>query len=101
HIETSIGSPLVSGDLVLGTCGWLGVALHTVAVRPDASKLNLATEVYRVDKGAPLSTTPLVARGCLFLWSDSGIVTCVDAATGEFAWRNRVGGTYYSSPIAV
>jgi outer membrane protein assembly factor BamB len=101
HIETSIGSPLVSGDLVLGTCGWLGVALHTVAVRPDASKTGQATEVYRVDKGAPLSTTPLVARGCLFLWGDNGIVTCVDALTGELAWRNRVGGTYYSSPIAV
>lgn len=101
HVETSIGSPLVSGDMILGTCGWLGVALHTVAVRYDASKPELAAEVYRVDKGAPLSTTPLVAQGCLILWADNGIATCVDATTGEFLWRNRVGGNYYSSPVAV
>jgi outer membrane protein assembly factor BamB len=116
HTETSIGSPVISRDLVLGTCGWLGYATHTVAVRPyapvSATRPNSnpgaeaggsgggPVEVYRVDRGAPLTTTPLVVDGLLFLWADEGIVTCADAASGERYWTRRVGGTYYGSPVA-
>ena len=100
HTETSIGSPITAGDLVLGTCGWLGYATHTVAVRPDVSQPGKADVVYRVDRGAPLTTTPIVVGGLLFLWADEGIVTCVRSDTGELVWRRRVGGTYYGSPVA-
>lgn len=101
HVETSIGSPIVAGGLVLGTCGWLGYATHTVAVRPYGAETAKPAEVYRVDRGAPLTTTPLAVGGLLFLWADEGIVTCVDAATGKQHWQRRVGGNYYSSPIAL
>src|SRR5262245_31114134 len=35
HIETSIGSPVMAGELVLAMSGWLGVRQEVVAVRPD------------------------------------------------------------------
>ena len=101
HIECSISSPIVAGDLILGTCGYLGHGEQTVAVRPDDAQPDAVTKVYRVERGAPLTPTPLVANGLLFLWADDGIVTCVDARTGEPVWRQRVGGTYYGSPVAV
>ena len=101
HIECSISSPIVAGDLILGTCGYLGHGEQTVAVRPDDAQPGAVTDVYRVERGAPLTPTPLVANGLLFLWADDGIVTCVDARTGKPVWRQRVGGTYYGSPIAV
>src|SRR5207248_1459995 len=31
HLETGIGSPVVAGGLVLGTCGWLGVRQEVIA----------------------------------------------------------------------
>ncbi len=106
HVETAIGSPLVYEGLVLGTCGWLGYATQTIAVRPPSSETGAksppeATEVYRVERGAPLTTTPVAANGLLFLWADNGIVTCVDARTGELHWRNRIGGKFYGSPVVV
>jgi outer membrane protein assembly factor BamB len=101
HIETSIGSPVVVGELILGTCGWLGHATHTVAVRPGDTADDPVKEVYRVDRGAPLTTTPVAHDGLLFLWADNGIVTCTDAATGEVHWQRRVGGKYYGSPVVV
>lgn len=101
HSESSISSPVVSGNLIYGTCGYLGYATHTVAVRPDNGKTATVEEVFRVDRGAPLTTTPLIADGLLVLWADNGIVTCVDATTGREHWRKRVGGTYYSSPVAI
>jgi outer membrane protein assembly factor BamB len=100
HVESPIGSPIIAGDLVLGTCGWLGVKKEVVAIRPrdDGEK---AQPVYRIDRAAPLVLTPLVKDELLFLWSDEGLVTCADASTGEVHWRERVPGTYYGSPVWV
>jgi outer membrane protein assembly factor BamB len=100
HLETAIGSPIVAGELVLGTCGYLGKGNHTVAVRPlGEADAGQAEEVYRVERGAPLTTTPLVVGELLFLWSDDGIVSCADAGNGRVHWQKRVGGTYYASPV--
>jgi outer membrane protein assembly factor BamB len=100
HIETGIGSPIVAGDLVLGTCGWLGVRQEVVAIRPPAPGADgKPQEVYRLTRSAPLCTTPLAAGDLLFLWSDQGMVTCADTATGQVHWRERVAGSYYASPV--
>jgi hypothetical protein len=75
-----------------------------IAGLPGDDRTNTApvvTEAYRIDRAAPLVTTPLVKDGLLFLWSDEGIVSCVEAETGEVHWRQRVGGTYYGSPVCV
>ena len=98
HVETGIGSPVTAGDLVLVTCGWLGVRTEVVAVRPGGGR---PKEVYRLTRSAPLCTTPLVVGELLFLWGDGGIVTCADVRTGEVHWRERVPGSYYSSPVCV
>ena len=102
HIETSIGSPVLAGDLVVGMSGWLGYGKQVIAVRAAEKNGDLEPqEAYRIERSAPLCTTPLVSGRLLFLWADEGIVTCADAQSGKVHWRQRVGGTYYSSPIAV
>jgi outer membrane protein assembly factor BamB len=100
HAESSIGSPIVAGELVLGACGWLGVRQEVVAVRPDAGA-GKAARVWTIQRSVPLCTTPLVKDGLLFLWSDEGIVSCADVATGKVHWRERVEGTFYASPVWV
>jgi outer membrane protein assembly factor BamB len=101
HVEAAIGSPIAAGDLLFGTCGWLGVRQEVVAVRPGAGGNEPAKEVYRIDRSAPLCLTPLVKDDLLFLWSDAGIVSCADALTGKVYWRERVPGQYYGSPVCV
>lgn len=99
HVETPIGSPIVAGDLVLGTCGWLGVKKEVVAVRPAQRGDDKREPIYRLDRAAPLCLTPLAKDDLLFLWSDEGIVSCANSTTGEVYWRERVPGTYYGSPV--
>ena len=102
HIEMAIGSPVVAGDLLLVTCGWLGHGNEVIAVRPKYEAGKVAVEqVYRISRSAPLCTTPLVKGDLLFLWSDDGVVTCADAATGQVHWRRRAGVNYYDSPNCV
>lgn len=102
HIETAIGSPIVAGELVVGVCGWLGHGNEIVAVRPGRAAEAVEPEmVYRIDRAAPLCTTPVANGGLLFMWTDTGIAACADAVTGEIQWRERIGGNYYSSPIII
>ena len=96
HIETSIASPIVAGELILATSGWLGVRQEVVAVRPGKPQPQVA---YTIDRSAPLTPTPLAKDGLLYMMSDQGIASCADAATGEVHWRKRLGGTYYGSPV--
>ena len=100
HVECAIASPIVAGELVLATAGWMGYKNEVVALRPQAAGRK-AEVLYRIERAAPLVTTPIVKDDLLFLWNDHGIATCADVQTGKVHWRERVGGSYYSSPICV
>ena len=39
--------------------------------------------------------------GLLFLWGDSGVVTCTQAKTGKLHWQERVEGRFFGSPVWV
>lgn len=51
-------------------------------------------------RGAPHTPSPLVVGDELYLVSDGGIGTCVDAVTGKVHWQERLGGNYSASPLA-
>lgn len=104
HWESSIGSPVIAGDLVIGVCGYLGYGNEVIAVRGAAwngEGDEPPRAAWRIERGAPLCTTPLVKDDLVVLWSDAGIVTCADVHTGDVHWRQRVGGTCYASPICL
>lgn len=99
HTETAIGSPIVARELVLATCGWLGVRYETIAVGPPQTGADKPAKVYTIDRIAPLCTTPLVKDDFLILWSDNGTVTCADVRTGKIHWSERLRSGFYSSPV--
>lgn len=71
-----------------------------IAVRPDGSGDVTDTHVaWRLRRGAPHTPSPLLVGDALYVVSDQGVVTCVDAATGEIRWRERIGGNYSASPV--
>jgi outer membrane protein assembly factor BamB len=54
-----------------------------------------------VETGAPYTSSLVYANGLLFMATEMGIVTCIDAKTGERVWRERLGGIYSASPVSV
>ncbi len=50
-------------------------------------------------KGAPHTPSPLVVGDELYIVSDRGILTCLDAVSGEEHYQERLGGNYSSSPL--
>jgi outer membrane protein assembly factor BamB len=71
------------------------------AIRPggrgDISKTHI---LWHVPTGAPYISSLVLYDGLLYMAGDVGIVTCIDASTGERVWRERLGGVYTASPVA-
>ena len=69
-----------------------------VALKPGSGGAKPAV-AWTLTRGAPYVPTPIAARDLLFLWADGGIVTCVRPDSGQTVWQERVGGTFYGSPV--
>jgi len=55
-----------------------------------------------IKDGLSYVPTPIIHEGLLYLWGDGGVVTCLDALTGEKIYRERAGnGQFFSSPVLV
>jgi outer membrane protein assembly factor BamB len=50
-------------------------------------------------KGAPHTPSMLLVGDELYMVSDGGIASCVEAKTGEVIWTERIGGGHSASPI--
>ena len=97
----TVGSPVAGGDdLILAACGEGAAHRLLVAVRPG--KPGEEPQVAYTVKGiAPYVPTPLVKGDRVYLWGDAGQVSCLKLATGEQVWSEKVGATYYASPVCV
>jgi outer membrane protein assembly factor BamB len=100
--QRCVASPVVADGRIYQTEGTGGGEKSLVAVRPGAKQGGRAAEMaYRIPRDISYVPTPLAYGGFLFCWGDAGIVTCLKAATGEVVTRERVGGTFFGSPVCV
>jgi outer membrane protein assembly factor BamB len=99
--KRSVSSPVLAAGMIFGTCGSGQGGNYVVAVKPPVSKSQQPELVYSVKDSAPYCPTPVALGDRVFLWSDNGIVSCVDAVRGKVLARRRVEGTFYGSPICV
>jgi outer membrane protein assembly factor BamB len=71
-----------------------------IAVRPDGAGDVTNTHVaWTLMRGVPLTPSPLVVGDDLYLVSDNGIASCLDARTGRPYWQRRLNGNFSASPI--
>jgi outer membrane protein assembly factor BamB len=70
-----------------------------LAVRPGKGDVTETALAWTVKRGAPLTPSPLLVGDELYLVSDTGIASCLDAKTGKECWRRRLGGNHSASPV--
>ena len=72
------------------------------ALRPDGSgMIRDSSTVWRVEHGGPHVPSPIYHEERLYFVSDTGIATCVNAASGETLWQKRLRGRFSASPLLV
>jgi len=95
---SNVPRPVFGHGLVFICTGFQQASL--LAIKPDGhgdvSKSKIA---WRLDRGVSLTPSPLIVGDELYMVTDNGIATCVDAKTGEELWRARLGGNHSASPI--
>ena len=96
----TITGPTVADGMVYATCGARG-ALEAVKLG-GSGRLDAAKAVaWKYADSTPDTPCPVVWKDDLFLVSDNGVATCLDAHSGKRLWRNRLSSRdVKSSPLA-
>lgn len=100
--KKTVACPTIAGDLIFATGGQGGRGVESATVRRGDAPTGRKPEVaYTIESGLPYVPTPVVFEDHIYIWTDGGTVTCVEAATGKQVWQEEVGNQYFSSPICV
>lgn len=95
---SNVPRPVYGHGLVFICTGFNQPSL--LAVRPDGRADVTKTHIaWTVNRGVPLTPSPLLVGDELYLITDNGIATCLDAKTGKELWKARMGGNHSASPI--
>jgi outer membrane protein assembly factor BamB len=95
---SNVPRPVYGDGLVFICTGFQEPSLLAVRLdgHGDVTKSHVA---WTLKRGAPLTPSPLLVGGELYLINDNGIASCVDAKTGVANWQVRLGGNHSASPI--
>jgi len=70
------------------------------AVKPDgAGDVTSSNVVWKLRGHVGKYASPIVVDGLIYTAADESFVTCVEAATGQTVWTERIGGNFEASPI--
>jgi outer membrane protein assembly factor BamB len=93
-----IPKPIYGHGMVYMGTGWGTPSVLAISVdgKGDVTDTHVR---WRLSRGAPHTPSLLLVEDDLFMVSDRGIASCVDARTGETHWQERIGDAYSASPI--
>ena len=95
---SNVPRPIYGHGLVYIATGFQQPSL--LAVRADGTGDVTKTHVaWTLRRGAPFTPSPLLVGDELYVVNDIGIVSTLDAKTGEPHWVQRIGGNHSASPI--
>ncbi len=95
---SNVPRPVYAHGLVYICSGFFQPVLF--AVRPGGRGNVTKSEVaWSFPRTVPLTPSPIVVGDELYMVSDNGVATCLDAKSGKLAWQHRIGGNHSASPI--
>lgn len=102
-----VATPLVTGDLLIGSCGSGGGGNYLVAMKPQEIAAMAIEETENVQpqpeytvRSSNYVPCPIAVGDLLFIFNDKGVVQCVDLKTGKPYWKQRVSAGFSGSPVA-
>ena len=96
--EVKVSTPVAAGDLAIVTGGYPAAGRPIYAIRVSDGSL-----AWRVDRGSPYTSTPLVHEGLLYIVTDNGILSAYQVSDGQRVYQQRLSpgaGGFSASPVA-
>jgi outer membrane protein assembly factor BamB len=100
--SNAVPSPVAGDGVVVLSAGY--PAKIALAVRPGGNGDASDRVLWRYDKGTAYVPSPILVDGLLYLVTDKGLVSCLDAKTGKVHYeggRPPSGTSFMASPVAV
>jgi outer membrane protein assembly factor BamB len=72
---------------------------QVLAIKQGSGVLDESHCAWRLKKAAPNKPSLLLIDDLIYMINDGGIVSCVEAKTGNVVWTQRVQGNYSAAPI--
>jgi outer membrane protein assembly factor BamB len=96
--EQFVASVVDNGKLLFVTAGF--PERHMLAIRPDGrGNVTRSHIVWRTRKSCSYVPSPVAVGDWFVVVSDSGVASCLDAATGKAAWIKRLGSRHSASLV--
>jgi outer membrane protein assembly factor BamB len=101
-VSNPIPSPVASKDLVFVSAGSDAKIAFAIRLGGLGDLTNSANLVWRYDKGTAYVPSPILYNDYLYLMTDAGAVTCLEAVTGKVVYQARmpVAAKFTASPVA-
>jgi outer membrane protein assembly factor BamB len=95
---STVPSVVIGEGLVFACSGFVDGVLR--AVRPDGKGDVTQTHIaWETKDDVPRIPSLLYVRPNLYSLSETGVLRCLEAATGKDVWRQRIGGKFSASPV--
>lgn len=70
------------------------------ALRPEGvGDITATNVVWKQQQAMPVRCAPLLVGDLLFMINETGILSCLEAKSGDLVWRHRLGEKYSASPV--
>jgi outer membrane protein assembly factor BamB len=91
--------PVFGRGLLFVSSGYDTPVVYAIRL-PGQGELTETAAAWSLRRGAPHNPSPLLVGKELYLVSDLGIASCLDAVSGKIHWQQRLSGGYSASPLS-
>jgi outer membrane protein assembly factor BamB len=91
--------PIYTGGKLYLCSGFIRASLIAVDPQGASGDVTETKVLWKYDRGVPTTPSILVVGDEVYFVSDNGVATCLDAASGDVLWTERLGGGFSASPV--
>jgi outer membrane protein assembly factor BamB len=97
---SNVSMPAYSDGLLYFSSGFGPAAFYAIKAggQGDLTQSNKVWSLTR-SGAVPLDVSPLVVGDAVYIISDSGIASCLDAKSGKQHWQQRLSAKFWASPV--
>ena len=101
--SNAIPSPVANSEMAYLVAGFPAKIAYAIKLGQNGDLTGTANVPWKYEKGTAYVPSPILYGDYLYLTTDRGILTCIDAKTGEVKYeggRTPIPATFTASPVA-